>query len=218
MLTPKIRHFLNLIVLFLSLSIVYAQGQYLDLNALDQDLMDAAMTGPTRATTAWVVNEKTRNIDEVTEAAFPYTVADLLDKGANINARYPDGTTPLMTAIEFNNTKGIHTLIDRGADLNLKGEYGRTALMLACQMGYKNFEIIKKLVLNGADVNAANDHDITPLMLAASVEKEETIRFLVKSGADINTRTADGGMVLSFVKKNGLGGMVDVLTSLGAKE
>lgn len=55
-------------------------------------------------------------------------------------------------------------------------------------------------------------------MLAATVEKEETIRFLVKSGADINARTADGGTVLSFVKKNGLGGMVDVLTSLGAEE
>jgi len=218
MLTPKIKYFLNLIVLFLSLSIVYAQGQYLELNALDQDLMDAAMTGPTRATTAWVVNEKTRNIDEVAEEAFPYTVADLLDKGANINARYPDGTTPLMTAIEFNNTKGIHTLIDRGADLNLKGGYGKTALMYACQLGYQNFEIVKKLVHKGADVNEKDDQEITPLMFAVTFEKEEVLRFLVKNGADINASTQDGWTALSLAKTNNITRMVEVLRSLGAEE
>jgi len=204
--------------LFLCPSFIHGQEQFKKLSSLDRDLMRAAMTGPTRETTAWVVNEKTRNIDEVPEPAFPYTVADLLDKGANINARDPDGTTPLMTAIEFNNTLGIHTLIDRGADLNLKGGYGRTALMFACQMGYLNFEIVKKLVHKGADVNEKDDQEITPLMFAVTFEKEEVLRFLIKNGADINASTQEGWTALSLAKTNNITRMVEVLKSLGAED
>jgi ankyrin repeat protein len=82
-------------------------------------------------------------------------VKDLIEKGADINAKDNNGMTALMLASK-NNRKEIvelvELLIKNGADVNAKDIYGRTALMIASVNGHK--EIVELLIKNGADVNA----------------------------------------------------------------
>jgi hypothetical protein len=53
----------------------------------------------------------------------------LSDAGADINARTPDGATPLMNAVAH--PCNLRPLLDRGADLNARDKWGRNALQLA---------------------------------------------------------------------------------------
>jgi len=53
----------------------------------------------------------------------------LLDAGANVNARTPDGTTPLMNAVPH--PCNLRPLLAGGAELNARDKWGRNAFQLA---------------------------------------------------------------------------------------
>lgn len=53
----------------------------------------------------------------------------LLDAGADVNARAPDGSTPLMSAVA--RPCNLRPLLDRGADLSTRNKAGSTALDIA---------------------------------------------------------------------------------------
>jgi len=67
-------------------------------------------------------------------------VQDLLDKGADVNAKYSDGATPLMSAILSGNTEIVRILLDKGADVNAVINFMKfksfTPLMMAAFKGY----------------------------------------------------------------------------------
>ena len=54
-------------------------------------------------------------------------VAYLLDKGATIDARSPNGTTPLMMAARYGNPASAQLLLERGADKRLRNQRGLDA-------------------------------------------------------------------------------------------
>jgi ankyrin repeat protein len=59
-------------------------------------------------------------------------VADLLDKGADINAENWRGASPLCSASEHGYVDVVKLLLDRGADVNARDlEWGRTSLINA---------------------------------------------------------------------------------------
>jgi ankyrin repeat protein len=58
-------------------------------------------------------------------------LALLLDRGADIDARAPDGNTPLMQAARFGTEDSIKLLVQRGADKNLRNERSQSAADLA---------------------------------------------------------------------------------------
>jgi ankyrin repeat protein len=75
---------------------------------------------------------QTRNFFELVQSGTPQTIQIALDKGADVNARDKEGSTPLMMATMHNeNTAVITTLLKAGADLNTRNKYGTTALMVA---------------------------------------------------------------------------------------
>jgi|GEM_PF-1747280 len=61
----------------------------------------------------------------------------LLDHGAILEAKMPDGNTPLMAAAQEGNAPVVQLLLDKGADPNLKNVRGETALKLAEQGGHQ---------------------------------------------------------------------------------
>jgi len=64
-------------------------------------------------------------------------VKQLLEKGADVNARDEDGWTALIKA-SYNGYEGIaELLIEYGADVNAQNKYGDTALIYACWNGHK---------------------------------------------------------------------------------
>lgn len=58
----------------------------------------------------------------------PQVVLWLLERGAHIDARAPNGATPLMMAAQYGAEDSVQVLLDRGADPKLRNERGWTAV------------------------------------------------------------------------------------------
>lgn len=123
-------------------------------------------------------------------------IRSLVSEGANVNATI--GTlTPLFVAVRTNCLASVRLLLELGADPKLE-----SPLFLAV---LRDTEIVRTLINAGADVNAETKYKYTPLGSAAynsdakfeKLKKElgykgplpnslETVRLLVRAGADIN--------------------------------
>jgi len=77
-------------------------------------------------------------------------VQQMLDAGADIDARDRHGQTALMLAAHHGHDTLVELLITRGAALDVTGKYGLSALMLAVVAGYES--IARRLAESGADL------------------------------------------------------------------
>ncbi|KAH7122827.1 hypothetical protein B0J11DRAFT_464982 [Dendryphion nanum] len=82
----------------------------------------------------------------------PMTVEQLLDWGANINARCSSGGTPLWWAAYKGSVESLHALLKAGADVSLLGEDGTNAL-LACSTHKNALDMALPLLEQGIDAN-----------------------------------------------------------------
>jgi ankyrin repeat protein len=95
----------------------------------------------------------------------PQVLGVLLDAGANVDARDPEGETVLMKVSEaIAGDQSIKVLIEHKADVNLKDNRGRTALMHAA--GECVSDAIPLLLENGADPNVRDEDGKSALDLA----------------------------------------------------
>src|SRR5204863_636968 len=125
--------------------------------------------------------------------------------GADPNAAYGAGETPLMLAARTGNLNAVNLLIDRGANVNGADEFkGYTPLMFAATENQA--EVAKLLIEHSADVNARSrrfefgslkeaaggalmeraEGGMTPLQYAAREGNVETGQVLIAAGADVN--------------------------------
>jgi ankyrin repeat protein len=114
-----------------------------------------------------------------------YQLKQLLDNGANANAKDYYGGTALMSAAVMGDLEICKLLINHGADVNAQDKYGFTALWDA--ITYDNLEISKLLINHGADVNAKDNDGRTALMHAA-FDDLEICKLLINHGADVNAK------------------------------
>ena len=70
-------------------------------------------------------------------------VNDLIARGANINARSPNGATPLMMAAREGHEGLARTLLESGANPELQSDWGDTALTMA--MRYDHLRLAKMI-------------------------------------------------------------------------
>jgi len=105
----------------------------------------------------------------------------LIDGGADVNNRTPQGTTPLNLAIHRGLTDIAELLIARDVDVNANHYWGWTPLHGAAEKGYK--DIVELLISEGANVNARDDADRTPLWYAKDEGNAEIVELLRKHGA-----------------------------------
>ncbi len=104
-------------------------------------------------------------------------VAELIAKGANVNARIEDGNTVLMThIIAFGDIDTCRFLLENGANVNAKNKDCETALMIAADRG--RTEICALLIEHNANVNARDLVIGTALDYARRSRQSKTIRFL----------------------------------------
>jgi ankyrin repeat protein len=75
----------------------------------------------------------------------------LLNKGADPNAVYYHGTSPLFSATASNNTSGMIELLKKGANINHRNAQGRTALIIA--VSTNQLEATSVLLDHGIEVN-----------------------------------------------------------------
>lgn len=122
-------------------------------------------------------------------------VQALIEQGADVNVRTPDGETILHQNVFGGKVEIVELLLAAGADFNAKNLDGETPLFIAAYKGWK--EIAGLLLAKGADVNARDNANKTPLHTAASQGKKEVVELLIAKGADVNAVKADGISILS---------------------
>ena len=76
---------------------------------------------------------------------------DLLDRGADVNARDRHGQTAVMLAAHAGYREVVETLVAHGADLNVTAKFGLSALMLAIISGHE--EVARFLARAGANLS-----------------------------------------------------------------
>lgn len=96
------------------------------------------------------------------------------------NGRGSGGSTPLMYAALYGDTRAINLLLDLGADPNTRNDAGATALHWAVD----ELEATRLLLAHKADPNARSADGLTPLLLAAGRSGSgDVVRLLLDHGA-----------------------------------
>jgi ankyrin repeat protein len=119
-------------------------------------------------------------------------VKSLLDKGADVNAKFRYGATALFKAAERGNTEVVKVLIERGADVNVKDTfYGATALSWALQKGHTGviLAILSKSAEEAGDVlltgvGSGNAELVSAALATGKVPAETMTAALVQAGSD----------------------------------
>jgi len=102
-------------------------------------------------------------------------VENLIQRGANINARDKAGRTPLHHATSSDARSIIPLLIRHGADVTARDNAGETPLHGATGI-HGNLRIIRLLIRHGADVNARTANGHTPADFSADKAALDLLR------------------------------------------
>ncbi|RCJ21073.1 hypothetical protein A6770_30860 [Nostoc minutum NIES-26] len=125
----------------------------------------------------------------------------LIRAGADLNYRDREGYTALDYAVLNPSIPPVFEkiLVSAGAKY---GSWKGTEIHLAAESG--NVRLINLLVASGIDINQFSATDgLTPLMKAVIRSKAWAMRTLIRSGANVNSRTEDGKTALYFAENTG---------------
>ncbi|MCF7796081.1 ankyrin repeat domain-containing protein, partial [Patescibacteria group bacterium] len=164
-----------------------------------------------------------------------YKIKSLLIAGSDIEVKNNDGNSSKIIAKRMDN-KEIQDLLENQKNLiNTENRMGKTPLLIACLQGYT--EKVEWLISKGSYVDTENKcHKIqrgidlydtftptyedtikpkfyTALMVAQNIE---IVKALIKAGADINKKNADGNTALMVYAKNNWFEGVERLITAGA--
>ena len=152
-------------------------------------------------------------------------VAALLDKGADVNARFRYGMTALFKAAERGNTDVVKVLLARGADATVKDTfYGATAMSWALDHDHdeivraileKNPQSADEVLLTGArekkvhlvrialEKSGATPGALTSALVAATTgeNKNDEIAGLLKTAGAVPPLAVDAATLQSYAGK-----------------
>ncbi|XP_046554206.1 putative ankyrin repeat protein RF_0381, partial [Haliotis rubra] len=141
----------------------------------------------------------------------------LFEKGATMNMKASDGSTPLQSSCR-GHPNVVSYLLKKGASVNQASTVtGDTALHIAAER--ESAECVDMLLKAGADVTVQNNTGDTPLHRAAGWGSSECVDVLLKAGADVNVQDNTGVTPLhGAAEPTGRGSTecVDVLLKVGA--
>lgn len=118
------------------------------------------------------------------EAGETKTVAGLIARHADLEARNERQQTPLLIATHANNVEIARLLIEVGADVNAKDDMQDSAYLHAGASGFN--EILKLTLVHGADLKSYNRYGGTALIPACERGHVETVTIMIASGVEID--------------------------------
>ena len=142
-------------------------------------------------------------------------VRQLLDRGADIEAKDKNGETALIRAAWVGETKVVRLLLDRGADIEAKDKDGETALIWAACLG--EAEVVRLLLDRGANIEAKGRHGYTALMVSAINGRIGIIKILLAAGANMGAKNENGETALILAERKGQDQVSDLLRVTGVR-
>jgi len=137
----------------------------------------------------------------------------LLDHGAVLLVSPRNSNRMMMLSVTQDDTAMLALLLDRGLPVDL-GPGGYTGLMAAASDGSEG--LLRLLLARGADPNRVEARGgLTPLMYAALDDPghDRLVRALLKAGARVETKSAEGLTALDYARKYGHKHLAAVLMS-----
>ena len=133
-------------------------------------------------------------------------VTALLDKGADVNAKFRYGTTALFKAAERGHVEVVKLLLARGADVSVKDTfYGATAMSWA--LDNKRFEVVRALLEK--DAASVNDVLMTGVregnvgLVSAAIEKGGLKPETLTAALALATSEQKNAEIIEMLKKAG---------------
>jgi len=114
-----------------------------------------------------------------------------LDSGEPVDIRDLDGNTPLIRAAFLGNLDLIQVFLERGADVNASNDIGWTALHFTAQED-RHAAAKALLSVSGVKIDAVDAHGNTPLWRAVFSDSRETMKVLIRGGADTKRKNKHG--------------------------
>jgi serine/threonine-protein phosphatase 6 regulatory ankyrin repeat subunit A len=111
-----------------------------------------------------------------------YLTRTVLEHGFDINVRNLDGETPLMCAVNVDNTETVILLLKNHADVNVVDDKQQTCLHLAASKD-KSGSVTQLLLRRNADTELVDAIGLTPLLVAAFNGNDVVTRKLLQHGA-----------------------------------
>ena len=130
----------------------------------------------------------------------------LINRGMDVNSVDASGNTLLMQTVPRGNMDFLDYLLKHRARIKTRNRNGETSLSLAAYKGKLPF--VKRLVEAGADVNL---YGWPPLIYASFNGHAAVVDYLLKKGAEVNARTANGSTALLFAARFGHLEVVELL-------
>ncbi|MCY4025894.1 MAG: ankyrin repeat domain-containing protein [Acidobacteria bacterium] len=138
-----------------------------------------------------------------------------IERGADVVAADPDGTTPIHWAAHSDDPAIVELLLAAGADPQAANRYGVRPIALACTNG--NVAIVELLLDAGANPDTALAEGETALMTAARTGALDVVRLLLDRGADVNAaETWRGQTALMWAAAEGHAHVIPTMLSHGA--
>ena len=138
-----------------------------------------------------------------------------IERGADVMAADPDGTTPLHWAAHGDDAGIVGQLLAAGADPVAANRYGVRPISLACTNG--NAAIVELLLDAGVDPDTAVAEGETALMTAARTGALDVVRLLLDRGANVNAaETWRGQTALMWAAAEGHAQVIPTMLSHGA--
>jgi hypothetical protein len=136
------------------------------------------------------------------------TVTALLDRGADVNAKFRYGTTALFKAAERGNAEVAGILLARGADVKVKDTfYGATAMTWA--LNGKHVGVVRLLLEKSAD-------DVEDVLMEGTRESDENLVKLALERGGIKPETLTVALATSEGNEKNAG-IVELLKKAGAQ-
>jgi uncharacterized protein len=130
-------------------------------------------------------------------------VGALLDAGAEVDARSPDGFTPLQLAAYFGAPAAAALLIERGAQVDAVADNPQRIAALHAAVAGRRPEVVRLLLATGAQPDARQQGGWTPLLAAAQHGDAEAVAALLDAGADPVGANDEGTRPAELARRHG---------------